>query len=230
MIKIKYYVGEKVWTPEVKEVTIVEYKDLWYDCCDSGKTKPGYLVKWIEARKIYKKWVRDEARQAEYFEKDLYEGPYYPILNRIKKLEGEVQGKYKEMSNLHNLFEKYYPPEGTSGFDDLSVSVGYVFDKQEPEIDDISKKVLAYLLIKKEAPFNQICEDIAGKEKTEGDRNNVRRYIFGRLLRMNDADILISDMKELEPYGENGHIKHWLKYYRIAGKYTDWAKKITKNG
>jgi hypothetical protein len=115
---MKYYVGEKVWTPAIQEVEIVEFRELSVDCCDYGVTEPGYLVKWVEDE-VYGKdkqiWKRN--RTSEYLETELYEAPFHPILNQIKRIEQAISDGYTELVRLQELFDKHYPPEGTSGFD-----------------------------------------------------------------------------------------------------------------
>ncbi len=82
----------------------------------------------------------------------------------------------------------------------------------EPIISDvINQRILEYLLEKKKAFFNQMSRDLS--------ENNVvsRRTLYGRLMIMENADILVSDMVRLD-CGRK-HIVRWVKEYRISGKH-----------
>lgn len=107
---MKYNPGDKVWTLEVHEVTIVKYVDMSVDCCDYGITEPGYLVSW-EEEQIYgkEKLIWRRKCSAEYMETELYEGPRYPILNRIKKLSDLILECQEGIRLLQGMFDKYYP-------------------------------------------------------------------------------------------------------------------------
>jgi hypothetical protein len=109
---MKYAIGEKVWSPEAIEVVIDEYREVNIDICDQDNTQSGYLVSWNEITAQGWNVVMREV----YLETELFEAPFHPIRNQIKKSEDRITSEWKEIHRLQALFNKYYPPEGTCSF------------------------------------------------------------------------------------------------------------------
>jgi len=84
--------------------------------------------------------------------------------------------------------------------------------------DSINQQILDYLLKKEKAFFNQMSRDLSERKIVS------RRTLYGRLMEMENAGILVSDMVPLS-YGEK-HIQRWVKEYHISKKDLSWIREV----
>ena len=84
--------------------------------------------------------------------------------------------------------------------------------------DKINQRILGYLLENEKAFFNQMSRDLSEQRVVS------RRTLYGRLMEMENAGILVSEMVSLD-YGEK-HIQRWVKEYHISNKHLPWMREV----
>jgi len=83
--------------------------------------------------------------------------------------------------------------------------------------DKPSMGLFEYLIENENSFFNKMARDLSKKEVAS------RRTLFGRLLRLENEGILLTDMRHMTNYGED-HIQRWVKEYKIAEKHLPWIR------